>query len=93
MKIPRQVAFDAMIVAGPGDLVGTGERRRGRGGAGGHLPQQMAEIGQLVGMTREKTNRYLRAWEARDWVKLERGSIIVRKPDALAAMAAAGEEE
>jgi CRP/FNR family transcriptional regulator, cyclic AMP receptor protein len=61
--------------------------------AGPAIAMTQSEIGQLVGMTREKTNRYLRAWEARNWVKLERGSIIVRAPDALAAIAAADSEE
>jgi CRP-like cAMP-binding protein len=61
--------------------------------AGRAIAMTQSEIGHLVGMSREKTNRHLRAWEARNWVKLERGSIIVRKPDALAAIAAAGEEE
>jgi CRP-like cAMP-binding protein len=45
------------------------------------------EIGQIIGMTRESTNKQLRAWEERKWVKLERGGIIVLSPDSLAAIA------
>jgi CRP/FNR family cyclic AMP-dependent transcriptional regulator len=46
------------------------------------------EIGQIIGMTRESTNKQLRVWEERNWIKLERGSIVVLKPDSLAAVAA-----
>ena len=35
------------------------------------------EIGQIIGMTRESTNKQLRAWEERNWIKLDRGSIVV----------------
>jgi CRP-like cAMP-binding protein len=87
---------DVMFLARPARLAKTLLRLAERAKAspsGRAVAMTQSEIGQLVGMTREKTNRYLRAWEARDWVKLERGSIIVRKPDALAAIAAADEEE
>jgi CRP-like cAMP-binding protein len=47
------------------------------------------EIGQIIGMTRESTNKQLRAWEALNWIKLERGSIVVVSPERLAAVAAA----
>src|SRR6266702_8103079 len=45
------------------------------------------EIGQMIGMSRESTNKQLRDWEDRNWVRLERGGIVVLKPDALAAIA------
>jgi len=47
------------------------------------------EVGQIIGMTRESTNKQLRAWEERNWIRLERGSIVVVDPDALAAIVAA----
>jgi CRP/FNR family transcriptional regulator, cyclic AMP receptor protein len=50
-----------------------------------------SEIGGIVGLSRESTNRFLRAWQDRGWVKCERGGIMVRAPEALAAIAAAGE--
>src|ERR1700719_4329868 len=43
------------------------------------------EIGQMIGMSRESTNKQLRDWEDRNWVRLERGGVVVLKPDALAA--------
>ena len=45
------------------------------------------EIGEIVGMTRESVNKQLRAWEARDWISLRRGTIVVRDQAALAAIA------
>ena len=34
-------------------------------------------------MSRESTNKQLRAWQDRKWLKIERGGITVLKPDAL----------
>ena len=51
------------------------------------------EIGQMIGMSRESTNKQLRDWEDRNWVRLERGSVVVLEPDALAAVARAHSEE
>jgi CRP/FNR family transcriptional regulator, cyclic AMP receptor protein len=47
------------------------------------------ELGQMIGMSRESTNKQLREWEERHWVRLERGGIVVLAPDALAAIATA----
>jgi CRP-like cAMP-binding protein len=51
------------------------------------------EIGQMIGMSRESTNKQLRDWEHRNWVRLERGGIVVLKPDALAAVARARSQD
>jgi CRP/FNR family transcriptional regulator, cyclic AMP receptor protein len=59
---------------------------------GGKLAITQREVSQLVGMSRESTNKQLRAWTKRQWLRLERGSIIVLEPDALAAIADAGME-
>jgi CRP/FNR family transcriptional regulator, cyclic AMP receptor protein len=52
-----------------------------------HITQR--EIGQMIGMSRESTNKQLRSWEQRKWLRLERGGIVVLVPKALAAVAAA----
>jgi len=49
------------------------------------------EIGQMVGASRESTNKYLRGWQRRGWVHLDRASIVVLAPRALAAFATAGD--
>jgi CRP/FNR family cyclic AMP-dependent transcriptional regulator len=45
------------------------------------------ELGQIIGMSRESTNKQLRLWQTRNWVRLQRGCVEVRAPDALAAVA------
>jgi CRP-like cAMP-binding protein len=35
------------------------------------------DLGNLIGMSRESTNRQLRMWEDQAWVRLERGGIII----------------
>ena len=41
------------------------------------------ELGNVVGTSRESTNKQLRAWEERAWVQLERGGIAVIDAAAL----------
>jgi CRP-like cAMP-binding protein len=48
------------------------------------------EIGQIIGMSRESTNKQLRLWEQRKWLRLERGVVVVLSPDPLAEIANAG---
>jgi CRP-like cAMP-binding protein len=50
------------------------------------------EISQIVGRSRESTNKQLRAWEKRGWVRLQWGGVTVLKPDKLAEIAADGAE-
>ena len=46
------------------------------------------EISQIVGRSRESTNKQLRAWVRRGWIRLERGSVTVLKADMLVELAA-----
>ena len=41
------------------------------------------DISQLVGISRESTNKQLRSWQRRKWLKLERGGLTILAPDAL----------
>jgi len=50
------------------------------------------EISQMIGMSRESTNKQLRAWAKRGWIRLERGGVAVVAPDKLAAIAAEGSD-
>jgi CRP/FNR family transcriptional regulator, cyclic AMP receptor protein len=56
---------------------------------GGMIHITQREIGQMIGMSRESTNKQLRSWEQRKWLRLERGGIVLLAPKALAAVAAA----
>ncbi len=45
------------------------------------------EIGQMLGGSRETTNKCLRSWERRNWVRLDRARIEILRPEALNAIA------
>jgi CRP-like cAMP-binding protein len=51
------------------------------------------EISEMVGMTRESINKQLRAWAARDWVRLEHGAIVVLNVEELRELVEAGGED
>jgi CRP/FNR family cyclic AMP-dependent transcriptional regulator len=77
----------------PGRLAGallrlTDRHKLAQGGRTIAITQQ--EISEMVGMTRESINKQLRAWAARDWVRLEHGAIVVLKPEALQTLVEAG---
>jgi CRP/FNR family cyclic AMP-dependent transcriptional regulator len=50
------------------------------------------ELSNIIGMSRESTNKQLRAWEERKWVQLQRGGIAVLNANALIKVAAEGME-
>jgi CRP/FNR family transcriptional regulator, cyclic AMP receptor protein len=51
------------------------------------------EISEMVGMTRESINKQLRAWAARNWVRLEHGAIVVLDVESLQALTGTGGED
>ena len=51
------------------------------------------EIGQIIGMSRESTNKQLREWEDKKWVRLERGGVVVLDPRPLTEIVEAGSDE
>jgi CRP/FNR family cyclic AMP-dependent transcriptional regulator len=48
------------------------------------------EIGQIIGMSRESTNKQLRDWEDKKWVRLERGGLVILDPRPLMEIVSAG---
>jgi CRP/FNR family cyclic AMP-dependent transcriptional regulator len=48
------------------------------------------EIGQIIGMSRESTNKQLREWEDKKWVRLERGGVVILDPRPLTELVTAG---
>jgi len=52
-----------------------------------------SDIGKIIGMSRESTNKQLRAWQDRKWLLLERGGIVILNPEALAEVAATAGDE
>jgi CRP/FNR family transcriptional regulator, cyclic AMP receptor protein len=63
--------------------------------AEGPLPRRISvtqrELSQMIGMSRESVNKQLRAWAQAKWVRLERGGIVVLRPDALTDIAEKGQ--
>lgn len=55
---------------------------------GGALPRKVLvtqqDMSQMAGMSRESINKQLRAWAQAKWVRLERGGVVVLRPQALA---------
>lgn len=51
------------------------------------------EIGQIIGMSRESTNKQLREWEDKKWVRLERGGVVVLDPGPLTEIVASGADD
>lgn len=58
--------------------------------AGRTIAITQQEISEMVGMTRESINKQLRAWAARNWVRLEHGAIVVLNTETLRDLAEAG---
>jgi len=50
------------------------------------------DLGNIIGMARETTNRQLRLWEQRNWVRLERGGIVILSVKALERIAESDSE-
>ena len=67
----------------------TEKHKPAQGGSTIAVTQQ--EISEMVGMTRESINKQLRAWAARNWVRLEHGAIVVLDVESLQMLAGTGE--
>jgi CRP/FNR family transcriptional regulator, cyclic AMP receptor protein len=50
------------------------------------------EISQIIGQSREGTNKQLRAWAKHGWIRLERGRVSILRSEKLAEVAAEGSE-
>jgi CRP/FNR family cyclic AMP-dependent transcriptional regulator len=61
--------------------------------AGRTIAITQQEISEMVGMTRESINKQLRAWAARNWVRLEHGAIVVLDVASLRELIEAGSGE
>jgi CRP/FNR family cyclic AMP-dependent transcriptional regulator len=69
-------------------LVGENE-----GAAGdGKLTITQRELSQVIGRSRESTNKQLRIWAKQGWVRLQRGAVTVLQPEKLVEVAAEAAE-
>jgi hypothetical protein len=54
----------------------------------GGPPQR--DLGNIIGMSRESTNKQLRIWQGKKWVWLERNAVVILATDSLAAIGELG---
>ena len=59
---------------------------------GGKLTITQRELSQVIGRSRESTNKQLRIWAKQGWVRLQRGAVTVLQPDKLVEVAAESAE-
>jgi CRP-like cAMP-binding protein len=71
-------------------LIRLTERHQPSSGRSIAVTQQ--EISEMVGMSRESINKQLRAWESRNWVRLEHGAIVVLDAATLRSLVEAKSE-
>jgi len=50
------------------------------------------DLSEMIGRSRESTNKQLRIWQKQKWVLLERGGIVILAPNALEAIASTAAE-
>jgi len=48
------------------------------------------DLGNLIGMSRESTNKQLRIWQGKKWVRLERSAVVILAANSLAAIGGLG---
>jgi CRP/FNR family transcriptional regulator, cyclic AMP receptor protein len=65
---------------------------KGTSAAKGKIRITQRDISQIISRSRESTNKQLRAWSKRGWIRLERGGLTILARDKLAAVAAEGAE-
>jgi CRP/FNR family transcriptional regulator, cyclic AMP receptor protein len=80
LSLPTRLAKTLLQLSKEGD----GAKRR--------LALTQRDLSQMIGRSRESTNKQLRAWAKRGWIKLERGGLTIVAPDKLTAAAAVGSE-
>jgi CRP/FNR family cyclic AMP-dependent transcriptional regulator len=64
----------------------------GTDGPGARIAITQRELSQMIGVSRESTNKQLRAWEKRGWVRLQHGTLTVLDRAALARIGDDGDE-
>jgi CRP/FNR family cyclic AMP-dependent transcriptional regulator len=57
------------------------------GPRGRRIALTQRHLSEIIGMSRESTNKQLRIWQQQKWILLERGGIAILAPDELAAIA------
>jgi len=80
LDLPSRLAKALMRLL-DGDTAGMQERK---------VTITQKDLGNIIGMSRESTNKQLRIWEDKKWVRLERNAVVILAIDSIAAIAEDG---
>jgi CRP/FNR family transcriptional regulator, cyclic AMP receptor protein len=76
LDLPSRLARALMGLLGA-DTSGPGERK---------ISITQKDLGNIIGMSRESTNKQLRIWASKKWVRLERNAVVIMATDSLATI-------
>jgi CRP/FNR family transcriptional regulator, cyclic AMP receptor protein len=82
LDLPSRLA-KALLRLVDADTAGMRERK---------ISTTQRDLGNIIGMSRESTNKQLRIWEDKKWVRLERNAVVILATDRLAAVAGGGHQ-
>jgi CRP-like cAMP-binding protein len=94
LRQTTQQVESVMFLQLPGRLAKTLLRLSGGGGIARErkVAVTQKDLGNMIGMSRESTNRQLRLWAESKWVRLERGGITILSVEALERVAESDSE-
>jgi CRP-like cAMP-binding protein len=72
LQLPSRLAKALLRLSGGGGIAG--ERK---------VAVTQKDLGNIIGISRESTNRQLRLWAENKWIRLERGAITILSVEAL----------
>ena len=78
LDLPGRLA-KALLQAAGGD---------GKVASGTKIALTQRNLSEMIGMSRESTNKQLRAWEKQNLIALQRGGLVITAPEALEEIAA-----
>jgi CRP/FNR family transcriptional regulator, cyclic AMP receptor protein len=78
LDLPGRLAKTLLQLAKSSELAPRGRR----------IALTQRHLSDIIGMSRESTNKQLRIWQQQKWILLERGGIAILAPDELATIAA-----
>jgi CRP/FNR family transcriptional regulator, cyclic AMP receptor protein len=83
LDLPGRLAKTLLQLAATSTLAPRGRR----------IALTQRHLSDIIGISRESTNKQLRTWQQQKWILLERGGIVILAPDALAAIASKANDE
>jgi CRP/FNR family transcriptional regulator, cyclic AMP receptor protein len=92
LRQTTQQVESIMFLQLPGRLAKALLRLSRGGGRERKVAVTQKDLGNIIGMSRESTNRQLRLWAENNWVRLERRGITILSVEALERIAESDSE-